>query len=354
MEELYTSQELERKNKLLGGTRLKANAQMVLRCAECILARPAASNDQPYLTGTEIERCTGLSQDIVRLSLQRVINQGSLEKKQAPSTFPSGFRKPVLYYLKRPGDDMEPFFVPEVRANCDRTANMSTLETFTQTERNVLTHVGRMVQQDGDEPMSVTISELRESIDSSWNIVQQVFGTFQRTGILTEVDRQRNEHSRPRAIFELTPYGKGLASDLEGLEFRDRKPKKRKQTELHPMTLQSIESHYPPEQQEQMANRLKWLVDSSILSQNSDDEPSKNGAALWFDSRAAMVLGKNGCIAVAHWLNLEPLVHGQRRLAKDVRYMLGLTGDQNLAQYTREYYFDPLLAKLETYSSETE
>ena len=65
--EILSSDEVARKNELTGSTLLNENQLAIIRCAECILARPVAEGETASFTGAEVVHCTCISKSSLSL-----------------------------------------------------------------------------------------------------------------------------------------------------------------------------------------------------------------------------------------------------------------------------------------------
>jgi len=351
MGEVWTNRELAGKNALLDDkSPLRKNAQVVLRCAECILARPTTPGQEPSFTATEIERCTGFSQQIVSFSLGKVIDSGFLDKTEAPPTLLCGNKRPA-FYTPKIRNETDEFFIPQPRPGCDRTSAINTLETLTVTQRDALACLGHLARLKTEGPLTETTSPaVQLCTGSDLKVVRQVFKAFQHSEVLVNTDPKKHGNERHALRHELTDYGVSLARDLEPLNNcfygQNYSTERQDRDKLKPVTVQAIHELYPPEAHDRIVARVTRLMDMSILRQNLAGRAAEKGSILRFDSRAFEIIGKTGCQAVASWLDLDPMIYGRRLHEHYIRHILALTKDEDIGTHVKKRFFEPLVEKL--------
>lgn len=351
MSEVWPDEELTRKNELLAPeSPLRQNAQTVIACAECILARPLPGAETPSFTSTEIQRCTKLSQAVVSFTLEKAIRSGWAVKEPAPEATLNNRKPPVIYRPVVKADGTS-FFRPAARPGCERTAQQNILEPLTPTQRMTLACLGHMTAHAASFAESeLTQPKVNRCLYTDPAVTRVVFHTLQKAGVIKRTDNKKHGVGRLAYKYVLTEKGEWLTRDMPPLDSCQLAAKKLASgledsmplEDFIPLLAAKIRADYPAAAQNRIMQTVVRHHSLGVLRIAAPGE-----TPLTFTLEAAQRLGPIGQKACAHWLGLDILLYGQPIPPAHLRSLLRMPKDAKLGHFIAEQYYKPLLSYLE-------
>jgi hypothetical protein len=354
--------ELTRRNQLLPATHksLSLQAQVVARCADCILSRftddgaevPLEAVSPPGIVLSYIPPCTGQPRSTAVSTFYILRQTGLVAARQFPRDSLAaqlyGSANLPLLLVPLSNNDGQQFFRPQRRPGCERTIQDSIVDSLAPYPRTVLEHVVRLTL--AEEPITKTGFDGKIQPPALNHALQ----LFMRTDILAQDRRQ----------YRLTERGLWLAEGL-GTKSSEVPSAKRGSsvTESSGVVdrwiIEHVQKFYPRESHT-VIKALRRLILNNVLEisdidQSANPKPRKpvpgmcnyiTNERLGFSERTIAHTTPLQREAIAVWQRIDRLLYQKnldpRRILEGMRLRTGTSIDE----YTAKVIYRRLVEQL--------